>query len=216
MSQYQVSEIFCSLQGEGPTAGLPTTFVRLVGCPLRCRWCDTEYAFTGGNRQSLTQIVEQVRKAGLPGLCLTGGEPLAHKAAPELLSVLESEFPTVDISIETSGAFVTAGLPRRIRRILDWKAPSSGEEGTFKLANLDDLGSRDAIKFVINGSDFSWFEQLYEDHKLGMHSCDLLLHGIHGEMNLQELAQWMVDRRFRARLGLQLHKVIWPHITRGV
>lgn len=216
MTAFQVSEIFHSIQGEGPTVGLPTTFVRLVGCPLRCRWCDTDYAFTGGTRMELEQILAQVRWAGLPGLCLTGGEPLAHKAAPELLEALVTAFPQIDISVETSGAYATAALARQVRRIVDWKAPSSGEGDSFKPEILADLTARDAIKFVINADDFAWFEQVYREYDLARMPCDLLLHPIHGELELPRMADWMVAQRFRARMGLQLHKLIWPSVTRGV
>lgn len=216
MTFFQVSEIFHSIQGEGPTMGLPTTFVRLVGCPLRCRWCDSEYAFTGGQRIALDQIIAQVRDAGLPGLCLTGGEPLVHKALPELLVALDAAFPDVDISVETSGAYLTDILPRRVRRIVDWKAPSSGEGDSFQPAILADLTARDAIKFVINASDFDWLMDVYRDYDLVKQPYDLLLHPIYGELELVNLADWMVNNRIRARMGLQLHKLIWPHVLRGV
>jgi 7-carboxy-7-deazaguanine synthase len=212
---YQISEIFHSIQGEGPLAGLPTTFVRTVGCPLRCAWCDTEYAFRGGESLSYQQIKDEILSHSLPAICVTGGEPLAKESGYELVRALAKEFPKQRISVETSGAFLTHELPRSVVRVVDWKAPSSGEGGTFKDLILNDLTKNDALKFVIDSTDFDWFLNVYRSHKLDQLRPQILLHPIFGSLELHELAAWMVQHKLNARLGVQLHKLVWPEAEKG-
>ncbi len=215
MVHFQISEIFSSIQGEGPFCGMPTTFIRLVGCPLRCRWCDTEYAFTGGQRMSLEQVLSIVDELDNPSVCVTGGEPLAHKNAPQLLAALVEAFPNAAIELETSGALPTAGLPRSIVRVVDWKAPSSEEGDSFDVSILDDLSSQDALKFVVTEQDYEWLSDIFSRYGLANHAARRYIHPVAGELLLADLANWMLATRIPAQLGVQMHKIIWPGKDRG-
>ena len=208
----RVSEIFASLQGESTTVGVPTVFVRLTGCPLRCRWCDTTYAFRGGERLTIDEILARVSDLGLPEVCVTGGEPLAQAACRELLATLADAGHRV--SLETSGALSIAGLDPRVRCVMDLKAPGSGEADKNLWDNLDHLRPHDEVKFVLTGREDYLFaldvaRRVWERNTVHFSP-------VAGALDPAELAAWMVADRVRARLGLQLHKYIWSPDARGV
>ena len=220
-SQLLVNEIFYSIQGEGTRAGLPCVFVRLTGCPLRCSWCDTAYAFTEGQWMTLDEIVEQVRAFGCPMVELTGGEPLAQQYVYVLLDRLLAEFPTV--LLETSGAINIARVDPRVVRIVDVKCPSSGEAERNDWSNVDLLTPRDEIKFVIGTqADYEWARECVREHDLTsrcpvlMSPVMVLADGGSSGLAPADLAAWILRDRLNVRLSLQLHKILWPGETRGV
>lgn len=203
----RVSEIFHSLQGESTRVGLPTVFIRLTGCPLRCVWCDTEHAFTGGETLGLAQILEQVASFGCATVCVTGGEPLAQKGCPELLTALCDA--GYSVSLETSGALDIAGVDSRVSRIVDLKAPDSGEADKNRWANLDLLAHHDEIKLVLaSAADYAWaVEQLRQQHL--DQRCPVLFSPVAGSLDPADLAAWILRDRLPVRFQLQLHKVLW-------
>lgn len=203
----KVSEIFYSLQGEGDTVGFPTVFVRLTGCPLRCQYCDTTYAFTGGEWMLLDAIVERVRALALRHVCVTGGEPLAQKNCNELLARLcDAGFI---VSLETSGALPLEQVDPRVVKIVDVKTPASGEEGRNLYAQLATLGPRDQAKFVIcSRSDYEWSRARVAE--LGLADrCTVLFSPSSEELRARELADWILADRLPVRMQVQLHKVLW-------
>jgi 7-carboxy-7-deazaguanine synthase len=216
----RITEIFHSIQGESSWCGLPCTFVRVTGCPLRCVWCDTEYAFHGGERRTLDEIVAEVRSIGTPLVEITGGEPLAHPNAFQLAERLLNEGFTV--LVETSGAFDVAPLDPRAHRIMDLKCPGSGESDRNLWGNLEHLTARDEVKFVVlDRVDYEWardtiqargLDRRVEEGTLG----DLLLSPVWGAGDLRDLARWILEDRLPVRLQTQLHKHIWDPSTRGV
>jgi 7-carboxy-7-deazaguanine synthase len=220
-SRLLVNEIFYSIQGEGTRAGLPCAFIRLTGCPLRCSYCDTAYAFSEGRWMTLGEILAQVRGFGCPTVELTGGEPLAQPQAYELLDRLAAEFATV--LLETSGALSIARVDPRVVRIVDVKCPSSGEEGKNDWSNLALLTPRDEVKFVIGTqADYEWARERIREHDL-TRRCPVLLSPVtvleNGEpsgLKPADLAGWILADRLEVRLNLQLHKILWPEETRGV
>ena len=217
----RLTEIFYSLQGEALTSGLPTIFVRLTGCPLRCVYCDTEYAFTGGERQSLETIIETIKSYPCKRICLTGGEPLAQPNAIELMKRLLSD--GYEISLETAGALTVANVPKAVSKVMDLKTPSSGEVDKNLWSNLDYLTQHDQIKFVImNRTDYDWAKAMLIEHELN----DLVgtvwfspmfnvAEDIDDEVSpdvpllARELAEWMLADALPVRFQLQLHKIIW-------
>ena len=208
----RVSEIFYSLQGESSRVGLPTVFIRLTGCPLRCTWCDTEYAFTGGNAQTIEEIVAETSRYGTRTVCVTGGEPLAQKNCPPLLTALcDAGF---DVSLETSGALDIGNVDPRVARIMDLKAPGSGESDKNLWSNLEHLRASDEIKIVLaNRADYEWARSTINDHRLG-DRCPVLLSPVQGTLTPATLADWILADplpagRFAMRFQLQLHKVLW-------
>lgn len=206
-AKLRVSEIFYSLQGETSRTGLPTVFVRLTGCPLRCVWCDTSHAFTGGEALSLTQILEQVASFGAHYVCVTGGEPLSQKACPELLRALCDAGYAV--SLETSGALDIFGTDPRVSRILDLKAPGSGEASKNLWQNLGHLTPRDEIKLVLaDEGDYLWAKQVMAEHHLS-NICPVLMAPVAESLPPAQLAQWILRDRLPVRLQLQLHKILW-------
>jgi len=223
-----ITEIFKSIQGEGTRAGLPCIFVRLTGCNLRCVWCDTEYAFHGGTKYSLDQIVERVNSlAGqgtsrVPLVEITGGEPLLQPETPALAERLVGAGYTV--MIETSGERFIGTLPREVIKIVDVKCPDSGEADTFDLANLDAIGPSDEIKFVIaSRRDYDFARDFTEHHKLAGRVRQVLFSPVSPDpagrwpgLNARELAEWILADGLRVRLGLQLHKFIWDPAMKGV
>lgn len=203
----RVSEIFYSLQGESTRVGLPTTFIRLVGCPLRCTWCDTEYAFAGGEPLTLDEVLHRVAALGCPTVCLTGGEPLAQKASLDLLRRLCDA--GYSVSLETSGALDIADVDARVSRIVDLKAPDSGEEAKNRWANLDLLNARDELKLVLaSEADYAWAKRQIAEHRLA-ERCPVLLSPVAGRLEPALLAGWILRDRLPVRFQLQLHRILW-------
>jgi 7-carboxy-7-deazaguanine synthase len=216
----RVTEIFHSVQGESTWAGLPCTFVRLTGCPLRCVWCDTAYAFHGGERMSLDAIVERVRMHPTRLVEVTGGEPLAHPNAFVLVRSLLDEGFTV--LVETSGAVDVAPLDPRAHKIMDLKAPGSGESRRNLWSNLEHLGPGDEVKFVVKDeADWRWTEDtirtrgLDERVRAGRLAA-LLVSPVWGDVDLEALAGWVLASGLPVRLQVQLHKLIWGAERTGV
>lgn len=210
----RVNEIFFSIQGEGPLAGLPCIFVRLAGCNLNCRWCDTDYARSEGSEMSIEAICGQVARFPCRRVELTGGEPLAQGQAVHLLQRLCDD--GYEVLLETNGSFDVAVCPTEVRRIIDWKCPSSRENNRFCRANLLDLRTDDEIKFVCaDREDFDFACQCILDHDL-LGRCHLALSPAAGQLEPAQLSEWILDAALDVRLALQLHKIIWPGIDRGV
>jgi 7-carboxy-7-deazaguanine synthase len=215
----RVSEIFHSIQGESTWAGLPCTFVRLVGCPLRCVWCDTEYSFHGGTRMELAGIIAAVAEADARLVEITGGEPLIHANAFILVRELLERGYTV--LVETSGAVDVAPLDPRAHKIMDLKCPGSGEERRNLWSNLDHLTGRDEVKFVLRDeADYRWARDVVRDrleHRLRDGTLRAILFSpVWGELDWRELAEWLLRDRLPVRYQLQLHKLIWGAEARGV
>ncbi len=203
----RITEIFHSLQGETSRAGLPTVFVRLTGCPLRCTWCDTEYAFTGGTTRPLDDILAEVASHDCQTICVTGGEPLAQKACLPLLSALCDA--GYSVSLETSGAIDIGGVDPRVSRIVDLKAPGSGEEARNLLSNLAHLTPRDELKLVLaSEADYTWATAQIAEHSLAQR-CPVLLAPVQGQFKPVDLAAWILRDRLPVRMQVQLHKIIW-------
>jgi 7-carboxy-7-deazaguanine synthase len=203
----RVTEIFHSIQGESSRVGLPTVFVRLTGCPLRCVWCDTEYAFSGGESMTIGEIAQRVAGFGCATVCVTGGEPLAQKNCLPLLAALCDSGHSV--SLETSGALDIGGVDPRVARIVDLKAPGSGEQKKNRWENLELLTSGDELKFVLASvDDYDWAVTACRQHRL-FERCPVLFSPVQGQLDPAQLAQWIMDDRLPVRFQLQLHKVLW-------
>jgi len=203
----RLTEIFFSLQGEASRAGLPTVFVRLTGCPLRCTWCDTTYSFSGGEPASIASVLIEVAKYPARQVCVTGGEPLAQKECLPLLSALCDA--GYDVSLETSGALDIATVDPRVARIMDLKAPDSGECVKNRWENLELLNSRDEIKIVIaSRGDYEWARDLLRERKLD-NLCPVLLSPAQGMVDPTALADWILADGLNVRFQLQLHKLLW-------
>ncbi len=203
----RITEVFHSLQGEADTAGLPTVFVRLTGCPLRCRYCDTEYAFYGGEWWSLDSLVERAAGFGTRYVCVTGGEPLAQPNVLALLARLCDR--GLRVSLETSGAIDAREVDPRVVRVFDVKTPGSGEEARNFLPNLDDLRPQDLVKFVLTDrADYEWSRAFIQAHDLAARA-QLLFSPSFGEVDPTDLAEWILADRLPVRLQLQLHKLLW-------
>jgi 7-carboxy-7-deazaguanine synthase len=206
-AKLRVSEIFHSLQGESTRAGLPTVFVRLTGCPLRCTWCDTDYAFSGGETMSLGDVLIEVARHGARQVCVTGGEPLAQKACLPLLAALCDA--GYSVSLETSGALDISAVDPRVSRIMDLKAPASGEADKNLWDNLARLTERDELKIVLaDESDYAWARQTICERNLAA-ICPVLLSPVAGKLDPKQLAEWVLRDRLPVRVQLQLHKIIW-------
>ncbi len=207
MSRLQISEIFYSLQGESNTVGRPTLFVRLTGCPLRCSYCDTEYAFSGGEPMELAAIMEQVAAHGCRYVTVTGGEPLAQRGCLQLLTSLCDAGYLV--SLETSGALDISGVDPRVVKVMDIKTPGSGEVEKNLLSNILFLSPGDQIKFVIcDEADYVWAKQLLDRERLA-DRAELLMLPAYGRQDAVELAEWILRDRLPVRFQLQLHKQLW-------
>ena len=203
----RVTEIFHSLQGETSRTGLPTVFVRLTGCPLRCGYCDTAYAFHGGESLTLDEILGRVAALGAHYVTLTGGEPLAQKQAPLLVQRLADA--GYSVSLETSGALDVSAVDPRISKILDLKTPGSGECERNLWSNLGHLTPHDEIKFVLcDEGDYLWACEQIRQHQLDA-KCPLLLSPVHGKLEPRLLAEWILRDRLPVRMQLQLHKLLW-------
>lgn len=207
MAQCRITEIFYSLQGESRTVGLPTVFVRLTGCPLRCGYCDTEYAFYGGEKMEIDDIVAQVAAYKPRYVCVTGGEPLAQRNCLPLLAALCDL--GVEVSLETSGAMDISDVDPRVVRVMDLKTPGSGEEKRNRYDNIELLESKDQLKFVIcHREDYDWARGKLDQYQLN-DRCEVLFSPIHGELKPADLADWIVEDNLPVRMQLQLHKYLW-------
>lgn len=203
----RLSEIFFSLQGEAARSGLPTVFVRLTGCPLRCTWCDTEYAFTGGTTTPIEEVLTEVARFPTRYVCVTGGEPLAQKTCLPLLTALCDA--GYDVCLETSGALDITSVDPRVARIMDLKAPASGESSKNLLSNIEDLRPTDEVKIVLaSRTDYDWAKEMI--HTQGLCArCDVVLSPVAGQLDPTELAQWILDDGLAVRFQIQLHKLLW-------
>lgn len=210
MARLKISEIFHSLQGEADTAGVPTVFVRLTGCPLRCQYCDTEYAFQGGEWWEVDSIVQRVAELGGRYVCVTGGEPLAQKSCLTLLTQLCDA--GCRVSLETSGAMPLEGVDERVVKVVDVKTPGSGEESRNRYEELARLGGRDLVKFVIcDRGDYEWSCAKFRE--LGLEGrCTVLFSPSHEQLPARQLADWIVEDRLPVRLQIQLHKYLWGNV----
>lgn len=210
----RVTEIFHSIQGESTFAGLPCVFVRLTGCPLRCSWCDTDYAFYGGTDRSIDSIIETVRAYGCPLVEVTGGEPLAQPDCGSLLSRLCDEGFTV--LLETSGAVDTAPVDHRVRVVLDVKCPGSGMTHRMYWPNVERLRAQDEAKFVIaDRRDYDWAKDIMTRFDLNRR-CVVLFSPVFGVLDPRRLAEWVLADRLPVRYQLQLHKFVWSPDMKGV
>lgn len=204
----RITEIFYSLQGEARTVGLPTVFVRLTGCPLRCQYCDSEYAFHGGERLTLEEVCERVAAYQPRYVCVTGGEPLAQKQCPALLvSLCDAGY---EVSLETSGAIALDGVDPRVVKVMDLKTPGSGEVGRNLWANIELLTQRDQVKFVIcDRQDYDWAKFKLDEYQLQQRVGDVLFSPSFGQIKADELAGWVLEDNLPVRFQLQLHKLLW-------
>jgi 7-carboxy-7-deazaguanine synthase len=203
----RISEIFLSLQGESTSVGLPTVFVRLTGCPLRCHYCDTEYAFRGGENMPVPELLSRVAACQVRHVTVTGGEPLAQPACLSLLTQLCDA--GYSVSLETSGALDVSAVDARVIKVLDLKTPGSGEVERNLYRNLDWLAPRDQVKFVIcDRADYEWARaQISALHLAGR--CELLFSPAWGQQDATRLAEWILEDRLPVRFQLQLHKMLW-------
>jgi 7-carboxy-7-deazaguanine synthase len=203
----RITEIFYSLQGETRSVGLPTVFVRLTGCPLRCGYCDTEYAFQGGHKMSLGEVLAQVAEYRPRHVTVTGGEPLAQKACLLLLSQLCDA--GYEVSLETSGALDLTAVDPRVVKVMDLKTPASGECARNRLENIQHLTAQDQVKFVIcDRADYDWSREQLVAHGLAQR-CEVLFSPCHGRLESRLLAEWILADRLPVRFQLQLHKYLW-------
>lgn len=203
----RLTELFLSIQGETSRSGLPTVFVRLSGCPLRCRWCDTTYSFPAGETVTLDELVTRIAAFGVRTVCVTGGEPLAQKGCQPLLAALCDR--GYSVSLETSGALDIASVDARVSRIVDIKPPASGESDRNRWDNIDHLNARDEVKFVLaDRADYEWACATMRRHRLD-ERCPVLFSPVQGELEPRQLAEWVLQDRLPVRLQLQLHKILW-------
>ena len=212
-NEIRVNEIFYSLQGESSRVGLPTVFIRLTGCPLRCGYCDTAYAFHEGKTRDIDEVMHEVAAHGAHHICVTGGEPLAQKNCLVLLAKLCDA--GYSVSLETSGAVDVASVDARVSRIVDIKTPGSGEEKKNRWENLGHLNRHDEIKFVITSeADYQWARDLLREKNLSA-ICPVLFSPAYGDVPVASLAAWILADKLPVRMQVQLHKIIWGE-TRGV
>ncbi len=210
MSRLRLTEIFFSLQGETRTVGLPTVFVRLTGCPLRCGYCDTAYAFQGGQLHEMDAILQQVAQYKAKYVTVTGGEPLAQPACLELLTYLCDA--GYEVSLETSGALDVSQVDPRVVKVVDIKTPGSGEVAKNLFSNLDYLSPHDQLKFVIcHRADYDWSKDIMQQHRL-TERCQVLFSPSFAEQPAGELADWILQDQLFVRLQIQLHKFLWGDV----
>jgi 7-carboxy-7-deazaguanine synthase len=210
VSRLKITEIFHSLQGEADTAGVPTVFVRLTGCPLRCQYCDTAYAFHGGEWWETAAILARVHELGTRYVCVTGGEPLAQKGCTQLLTLLCDA--GLRVSLETSGAMSLAEVDQRVIKVVDVKTPGSGEEPRNRYDELGSLSDKDLIKFVIcDRNDYEWSRERVRSLTLS-ERCTVLFSPSHEQLPARELADWILADRLPVRFQIQLHKYLWGNV----
>jgi len=206
-NQLKITEIFYSLQGEALTVGIPTTFIRLTGCPLRCQYCDTEYAFSGGDWMNLDAILERVAVNQTRYVTVTGGEPLAQKPCLDLLALLCDADYTV--SLETSGALDISMVDSRVVKVMDIKTPGSGEENRNRMENINCISEHDQLKFVIcDEQDYEWSRELLQRHDLNQR-CEVLFSPSFEQLPATDLADWILRDGLPVRMQMQLHKLLW-------
>ena len=211
---FRVTEIFTSIQGESSRAGLPTTFIRLTGCGLRCRWCDTTHAFAGGELVTAADLVERVQRAGLPHVCLTGGEPLEHEGAGALMLQLAQR--GLRVSLETGGHCDIGVVPPEVSVVLDLKCPGSGMQARNRWENLGLLRGGDEIKFVLSDEgDYRWARTALSERPIPA-GVGILLSPVHAALDPRDLVAWVVRDRLPVRVNLQLHKFVWGPEAIGV
>jgi len=207
----RINEIFYSLQGETSRVGLPTVFIRLTGCPLRCNYCDTAYAFSEGHSMALAAIVDEVQRYPARYVTVTGGEPLAQKSCLSLLRMLCDL--GYQVSLETSGALDVSGVDKRVMKILDIKTPASGEMEKNLWSNLNALDEHDEIKFVLcDEADYIWAMKILAEHNLA-DRCEVLFSPAQGQLSPTDLADWILRDRLPVRMQLQLHKILWGNVA---
>lgn len=206
-TRLKISEIFYSLQGEARNVGLPTVFIRLTGCPLRCAYCDTSYAFTGGEWMDIETIVNKVRQYNTSFITVTGGEPLAQKSCIELLNNLcDSGY---EVSLETSGALLVDNVDERVVKVIDIKTPASKEDSKNKFENFDFLNAGDQIKFVIcDENDYLWSKKIVDHYQLE-NICEILFSPSRDQLDATTLADWVLRDQLNVRFQVQLHKYLW-------
>jgi 7-carboxy-7-deazaguanine synthase len=206
-NRLKITEIFFSLQGEALTVGIPTTFIRLTGCPLRCRYCDTEYAFSGGDWMKLDAILERVAVNQTRYVTVTGGEPLAQKPCLDLLALLcDADYK---VSLETSGALDISMVDSRVVKVMDIKTPGSGEENRNRLENINCISEHDQLKFVIcDEQDYEWSRELLQRHDLNQR-CEVLFSPSFEQLPATDLADWILRDGLPVRMQMQLHKLLW-------
>jgi 7-carboxy-7-deazaguanine synthase len=208
MTSLRINEIFHSLQGESSTVGLPTTFVRLTGCPLRCGYCDTAYAFHQGQQMALEDILQQVQQASAKRVCVTGGEPLAQPACLVLLSALCDA--GLKVSLETSGAMDISAVDSRVKIVMDLKTPGSNECDRNLESNIRYLRDKDEVKFVIcDRRDYEWAKAKVDQYDLMNRVGEVLFSPSFGQVEYEQLASWILHDRLQVRMQVQLHKIIW-------
>jgi len=208
LSRLRITEIFYSLQGESSSIGKPTLFVRLTGCPLRCVWCDTEYAFSGGQYWELPALIEKIESFQPQNICITGGEPLAQlKPCLELMHMLcEKKY---DVSIETSGSIDVSEIDPRVSKVMDLKAPDSGEMSKNLYSNIDHLTKNDEVKFVIKSrKDYDWAKMQMDQYQLAK-KTNVIISPCFGDINERELAEWIIADNLPVRFQIQMHKILW-------
>ena len=202
----RITEIFYSLQGEAETVGYPTVFVRLTGCPLRCGYCDTSYAFQGGEWKTFDEIIERINSYNTQYVCVTGGEPLAQKSCKSFINILSEKYK---VSLETSGAVDITNIDSRVSIVMDVKTPDSGEAEKNLLSNLAKLDANDQVKFVIcSRADYDWSKQFVAEHELGKR-CSIIFSPSFKQVNPAELAEWVLTDQLNVRVQVQLHKILW-------
>jgi len=209
-TRLKITEVFYSLQGEARNVGLPTVFVRLTGCPLRCTYCDTAYAFTGGEWMDIESILDEIKQYKTSHVTVTGGEPLAQKNCIYLLKQLcDSGY---DVTLETSGAVLVDEVDGRVVKIIDVKTPASGEVSKNRSENFDLLNAEDQIKFVIcDEADYFWSKQFIAEHQLE-DKCEILFSPGHEQMDAATLADWVLRDQLNVRFQIQLHKYLWGDV----
>ncbi len=207
MTQLKIFEIFYSLQGESSRVGLPTIFIRLSGCPMRCHYCDTAYAFQGGSMMTVDEIIKTIKKYDTSYVTVTGGEPLAQKEVLSLLKVLADQ--NYEVSLETGGGLSIKEVDPRIKIILDIKTPESGEEKKNYWDNLNLIHSKDEIKFVLcSREDYDWAKKILNQYKL-TEKCDVLFSPVYQKLNTTDLGNWILEDQLPVRMQIQLHKLLW-------